>query len=59
MEQHGCLTDAGFEVSNPPTFQAFADAFSARGDTRFYYPIGELQGDESVAADLECPLAVF
>ena len=59
VEQHACLVSEGYEVSAPPTFQTFLDAFNANGDTSAYYPLAELQSDESVRAETACPLEIF
>lgn len=53
--QYGCLTAEGFDVSEPPTFETFRDAFNSTGTTLSYYPLNEVEGDRGREAEALCP----
>lgn len=55
VAQAECLNEAGYEISDPPSFQAYLDAFNTQGDTSSYLPLAQLRGDDVVAGQQLCP----
>lgn len=53
--QAECLIEAGYEITGPPSFQAYSDAFNTQGDTSSFLPLAQLRGDDAVAGQQLCP----
>lgn len=57
MEQTDCLREAGYQISDPPSYQSFRDSFESLGNTGSLWPLGELGGDDGRIASQQCPFS--
>lgn len=55
VAQAECLTEAGYAITGPPSFQAYLDAFNTQGDTSSYFPLAQLRADDAVVGQRLCP----
>lgn len=55
VEQTACLLEAGYVVSDPPSYQSFRDSFETLGDASSFWPLGELGGEDGRIAAQACP----
>lgn len=57
VEQTACLQEAGYPISEPPSYQSYRDAFEAQGDTSSFWPLGEIGGEDGRIAASQCPFS--